>query len=260
MRTGNTMDIETYRAVLNQVVRRAHEGRNYIEEAVYRELTEPLSMTEEEDRLTREYLAGLKIRFGTPPEESSGEESSGDSGESSDSPDSDGGYLDFYLEDLKSLPQYSDEEILRITERAIEDDREAKDALIHIHLKDVVDIAKLYVWHGIPLSDLIGEGNLGLMAAVDLMSTLDSPEEAEGFIGKFIMDAMDAAIAADSEDRSGIVGMLERLEGIGKAAKELSEDLRRPVTAEELARESEFELEEIEEALRLTGKNLEGLI
>ena len=129
-----------------------------------------------------------------------------------------------------------------------------------MHLKDVVDMAKLYVYHGMSLEDLVGEGNIGLMMAVDLLGTLDSVDELDGFIGKTVMDAMDAAIERDGVDKNGIDAILERITGIGEAAKELSEELRHDITPEDFAKETDFTIEEIDEAMRLTGNAIEGLV
>ena len=42
--------------------------------------------------------------------------------------------------------------------------------------------------------DLIGEGNIGLMTAIRALTTLESPDEVDSFVGKMIMDAMDQAV------------------------------------------------------------------
>ncbi|MCR5777476.1 MAG: hypothetical protein K6G84_08695 [Lachnospiraceae bacterium] len=246
------MDIKQYKEVLNAAVRHAHEHHNYITEEKYQEFFAHLELDDDQDKLTRNYFTELKINFGE-----------WDGTESDDLPfdEEDGSYLKFYLEELDELPQYSDEEKQKIAKAAVEDDdAEAKKKLINMHLKDVVDMAKLYVYHGMSLEDLVGEGNIGLMMAVDLLGTLDSVDELDGFIGKTVMDAMDAAIERDGVDKNGIDAILERITGIGEAAKELSEELRHDITPEDLAKETDFTIEEIDEAMRLTGNAIEGLI
>ena len=246
------MDIKQYKEILNAAVRHAHESHNYITEEKFEEFFGPLNMDDAQKKLTRDYFAELKINFGE-----------WDGTESDDLPfdSEDGSYLKFYLEELDELPEYTDEEKKQIAKAAVDDDDDAaKKKLINMHLKDVVDMAKLYVYHGMSLEDLIGEGNIGLMMSVDLLGTLDSVDELEGFIGKTIMDAMDAAIERDGVQKNGIDAIIERVSGISEAAKELSEDLRRDVTDEELAKETDFTIEEIDEAMRITGNAIEGLI
>ena len=246
------MDAKEYKKVLDAAVRAAHENHNYITEKCFSDFFKPLELTEEQERLTREYFTGLNIKFG---------EWDGNDEDDAVLEDTDGNYLSFYLEEISGLPKFSEDEKKEIFRSAMEDDDDdAKKKIINMHLGDVVDIARLYVYHGMPLEDLIGEGNIGLMMAVDLLGTIETIDEIEGLIGKTIMDAMDAAIARDSEDKTGIEDVLEKLENISKAAKELSEDLRRDVSSEELARESGISIEDIEEAIRLTSGKIEGLV
>ncbi|SKB63038.1 hypothetical protein SAMN06296386_10332 [Lachnospiraceae bacterium] len=246
------MNVTEYKATLDRAVRLAHEGHNYLAEEEYQNLFGPLKLTEEQDALTRQYFETLNIKFG----EWDGEEEI-------DLPlDSENGnYLKFYLEELRELPKYSPEEKKAIIHSVYAgNDDEAKSKLLNMYLEDVVDIAKLYVYHGMRLEDLIGEGNIGLMMAVDLLVTLDSEDEVDGFIGKTVMDAMDAAINRDNEERDRMDKVVEKITEIGKAAKELAAELRRDVTPEELVDENEqFTLEDVIEAIRLTGNHIEGL-
>ncbi|MBQ9359593.1 MAG: hypothetical protein IJT96_00985 [Lachnospiraceae bacterium] len=104
-------------------------------------------------------------------------------------------HLHLYIEELDSLPSYTDDEIYEAKTRAIAgDDKEAEAVLMNHYLKDVVDMAKLYEYQEIPAEDLIGEGNIGLMTAIRALTTLESPDEVDSFVGKMIMDAMDQAV------------------------------------------------------------------
>ncbi|MCR5486721.1 MAG: hypothetical protein K6F35_04230 [Lachnospiraceae bacterium] len=245
------MNQDLYRKALDRCIRRAHEQHNHISEEDYRQCFDGLGMNETEDRLTRDYLGNIHIRFGEyAPEEE----------EEPELPEGDGTYLRFYLEELEGLPAYTKEEALQITARAMEDDGEAKKQLLSMHLKDVVEIAKLYVYQSLPLEDLIGEGNIGLMAGVDLIGCITDPGEAEGHLGSLIMDAMDAAIARDTDERQKFDDMLMRIGEIAEKAGELSGDYRRALTPGELAMETGFDEEEIREALRLTGNHIDGLV
>lgn len=248
------MEEKRYRETLEKCVRKAHEQHNYITEEEYSSFFEAAGMNEAEDKLTRDYLGGIKIRFGTyDPKEAHEEDELPLEHE-------DGKYLRFYLDELDELKKYSEEEIRDITEKAIENDKASKKELVNIHLKDVVDMAKLYVYQGVTLEDLIGEGNIGLMMGVDTLDCVDSADDVEGYLGKMIMDSMDAAIAADNDDREKLEKVLKRITDISEKAKELSEDLRRAVTPSELASETGIDIDDILEALRITGNNIEGLV
>jgi RNA polymerase primary sigma factor len=75
--------------------------------------------------------------------------------------------LDIYFDELRRIPLLSREQERTNAARAREGDQEAKDRLIRSNLRFVVQVAKKYKNCGLPLSDLIGEGTIGLMHAVD---------------------------------------------------------------------------------------------
>ncbi len=71
-----------------------------------------------------------------------------------------------YLRDIQSLPIIPEEEKGDLAKRAREGDLEAMHALVKTHLRFVVYVAKKYMNRGLPLSDLVNEGNIGLIKAV----------------------------------------------------------------------------------------------
>ena len=75
--------------------------------------------------------------------------------------------LSTYLAEISRIPLLSTTEEIRLAKRAQAGDREARRRLIVSNLRLVVSIAKKYLYYGLPLQDLIEEGNLGLMKAVD---------------------------------------------------------------------------------------------
>ncbi len=241
-----------YREALEKVIRRAHENHNHITEELYGEILGPVGMKDREDELTRGYLDSIGIRFG---DAGAGEYHEPEFTEK------DGKYLHIYLEELKGLPVYTDEQIREAKQKAVkDDDEEAQNILMNHYLKDVVDIAKLYIYQSLPAEDLIGEGNIGMMTAVKALATLDSIDEVDGFVGKLIMDAMDRAIYEDTDIRQQLDEMLVQINDINDKAREMSESVKRPVTASELSEETGIPVGEIKEALRLSGGQIEGLI
>ena len=77
----------------------------------------------------------------------------------------DEGSLDLYLRDISVFPLISREEEVRLAQRIRTDDQEALDTLVRSNLRFVVSVAKKYQNQGVSLSDLINEGNLGLIRA-----------------------------------------------------------------------------------------------
>ena len=73
------------------------------------------------------------------------------------------GSLDQYLRDISVYPLITREEEVRLAKRIRENDQEALDKLVRSNLRFVVSVAKKYQNQGVSLSDLINEGNLGLI-------------------------------------------------------------------------------------------------
>ena len=76
--------------------------------------------------------------------------------------------LQTYLQDISKYPQLSPPEELTLAQRARQGDAEAREQLIHAHLLMVVNIARQYQRPGVEMLDLIQEGNIGLIKAVDM--------------------------------------------------------------------------------------------
>ncbi len=75
--------------------------------------------------------------------------------------------ISFYLNDIKNIPLLTQDEEKKLAEEAVKGSLEAKNKLVKSNLRFVITIAKSYQGRGLELSDLISEGNLGLMTAVD---------------------------------------------------------------------------------------------
>ena len=75
--------------------------------------------------------------------------------------------LDIYLQDISKYPQLSPQEELTLATRAHQGDAKAREQLIHAHLLMVINIARQYQRPGVEMLDLIQEGNIGLIYAVD---------------------------------------------------------------------------------------------
>ena len=75
--------------------------------------------------------------------------------------------ISFYLNDIKNIPLLTQDEEKKLAEEAVKGSLEAKNKLVKSNLRFVITIAKSYQGRGLELSDLISEGNIGLMTAVD---------------------------------------------------------------------------------------------
>lgn len=138
-------------------------------------------------------------------------------------------------------------------------DMDAKQKLIEIYLPQVVDLSKLYAGQGALLEDLIGEGNVALTMAVEMLETASNAAEAQGMLGSMIMEAMENYITVNVQEKETGNKMAEKVNQVADQAKELAESLGRKVTIQELADETGMTLYEIKEAVQFSGDSIEDI-
>lgn len=233
---------------LEEVKKKAKEQGNCISEEQIKEFFSALSLTEEQLRMVYDYLKQHKIGIGTPvnPDDYLSEEEAD--------------YLDAYLKQLNELPEVSDGEKEAITLSAMAGDTDAQNRLIQIFLPQVAEIAKLYAGQGVFLEDLIGEGNIALTVGVTLLSALEHAAEAQGMLGKMIMDAMEDFIAEDAAEAKKDRELADKVNLVADKANELADDLHRKVTVEELMQETGMSRKSILDAIRISGDKIEAIL
>ncbi len=168
-----------------------------------------------------------------------------------------GGALAKYLEELSGHHPLSREEEIELSERIRNGDTEARDTLVQANLRFVVSVAKEYQSRGMPLGDMISEGNVGLIKAAERF------DGAKGF--KFISYAVwwirQAIIQALSEQSRVVRLPLNRvaeLHKISKASALLEREMERTPNTEEIARSLEMSPQEVAKAIS-TGRRHRSL-
>ena len=232
---------------LEEVRKKAKEQGNCISKEQVEDLFGPLVLSAEQLDMVYTYLHQRKIGIGEPmdPEEYLAEEEKD--------------YLDHYLEELKALPEMTDGEREAVTLSAMAGDADAKNMLTQLYLPEVVEIAKLYAGQGVYLEDLIGEGNLAVSVGVTMLGALEHASEAQGMLGKMIMDAMEECIMQNAEEVKKDKKILDKVNKVARAADELYEELRRKVSVEEVMQETGLRRRTIEDAVRMSGNKIESL-
>lgn len=232
---------------LQKVKELAKLSGNKISKAEVDEQFTNLQMDEEQMQMVYEYLE--KANIGVDKEIDTDALLTGE----------DTNYLQFYLEELKEIPTVTEGEKEAVTLSAMAGEEEAQAKLIEILLPEVVDFAKLYAGQGVLLEDLIGEGNVALTLGVTMLGCFENAKEALGALGKMIMDAMEELIVSYVAEDDVDQKIAERVNNIADKAKELAEALGRKVTKEELAEETEIDVEDIAEAIRFSAGQIEYL-
>ncbi len=232
---------------LEQVKEQAAGQGGWIGEEEVQEAFAPLGLSGEQLQMVYDYLVKHKIGIGAPvnPDDYLTEEEKN--------------YLQNYLDELESLPKATPGEKEAITLSAMAGDLDAQGQLAIFYLPDVVEVARLYSGQGVPLEDLIGEGNLALTAGVSMLGALERIDEAQGMLGKMMMDAMEELIQQQQTAEKADQKMTQRINKVLEAARSLSEELHRKVTVEELAQEAKLSEKAIREAVRLSGHQIEYL-
>lgn len=232
---------------LEQVKKTAKEQGNCISEDQVKEAFAPLKLSEEQIGMVYGYLHQHKIGVGEPvdPEEYLAEEEKD--------------YLDTYMEELRSLPELSEGEREAVTLSAMAGDTDAQSRLTEVYLPEVVEIAKLYAGQGVYLEDLIGEGNVAVAMGVTMLGALEHASEAQGMLGRMIMDAMEEYIQENAEEAKKDQRIADKVNKVADAARELAQELHRKVTIEEVMEESGLGRKVIEDAIRMSGGRIEDL-
>lgn len=165
-------------------------------------------------------------------------------------------YLSMYLEELSELNTKEEKERNILLEKIAENDPMAKSRLIESYLPKVVDIAKQFVNRGLALSDLIQEGNIGLMLTLDDLlqeSDLDSIEERlEQGIITVIEDAIEEVDSVKIANKQ----IVSRVNYLNEGARNLEEEMGRTVNIEELARYLEMSQEEVADIIRVSDDEI----
>ena len=168
-------------------------------------------------------------------------------------------YLTQYLEEVEQLEKLTDGEKEAVTMSAMAGDKDAQNKLVEIYLPYVAEVAKLYAGQGVFLEDLIGEGNVALAMGVTMLDCLEHPSEVQGMLGSMMMDAMEEYIKENANDKQQDQKLADKVNKIADYAKELSADLGRKVTPEELAEEKGVSVKAILEAVRLSGDKIDEI-
>ncbi len=168
-------------------------------------------------------------------------------------------YLEQYLaqlEEMESVPQQEQEAILL---SAMARDPQAKERLIEIFLPRVAEIARLYAGQGVLLEDLIGEGNVALAMAVEMLDCASDVSQAQGAVASAIMEAMETLIAGNLQEEKTGEKLAKKANDVLEQARELAEGLGRKVTVSELAEETGMTESRIREAVRITADRIDYL-
>ncbi|MBR6824580.1 MAG: RNA polymerase sigma factor RpoD [Firmicutes bacterium] len=156
-----------------------------------------------------------------------------------------------YLKEIGRVPLLSAEEEVELAQRMEEGDEAAKRKLAEANLRLVVSIAKRYVGRGMLFLDLIQEGNLGLIKAVEKFDYRKGYKFST-YATWWIRQAITRAIADQARTIRIPVHMVETINKLIRVQRQLIQELGRDPSAEEIAKEMEIPVERAREILKIS--------
>ena len=240
-------DERVFAQSLEKVRRLAREQGNCVSEEQVREEFAALDLSDAQLQMVYDYLSKHGVGIGEPPV--------------SDAflTEEERNYLQDYLDEIAGIPVCSDGEREACILSAMAGDRQAGQRLTESYLKEVADIARLYTGQGVPLEDLIGEGNVALSMAVSSLEGAPDAAGAQKKLVRLIMDAMEDFIRDHAENEKRDQRIADRVNRVADKARKLAGEYHRKVTPEELMRETGLSMKAIQDAMRMSGYKIEDI-
>ena len=156
-----------------------------------------------------------------------------------------------YLKEIGKVPLLSPDEEIELAKKIELGDEEAKKKLAESNLRLVVSIAKRYAGRGMQLLDLIQEGNLGLIKAVEKFDYRKG-STCSTYAPWWIRQAITRAIADQARTIRIPVHMVETINRLVRTQRQLVQKLGREATPEELAKELDMPVERVREIMKIS--------
>ncbi len=271
-----------FRAMLSEIKELAEENGNRLTREQIRDFFRESNLTQEQLEMVTAYLAGEKIQIEGYEKKQEAADTVLD-GEQSQSPESDWNQrqntgaagpgeeekkeagadaaetqpMEIYREELQHLETLSQAERLNLFWQAAAGEQTAKSSLTHAYLQTVYDLSKTYLYDRISQGDLVQEGNVGLLLALEELTPGQTLEEYEQFLFNRIQEAMEDAVQESQDLEEMGEKLAKRADQLKEAAENLKEELGRKVSIEELSAYLEMPMEEIKDILRMAGDEIQ---
>lgn len=146
------------------------------------------------------------------------------------------GDIELYLQEIGRYRLLTEEEEVSLSRRLLAGDRQAREEMIQANLRLVVSIAKCYSNRGLTLMDIIAEGNLGLLKAVERFNP-DSGRRFSTYASWWIKQTIRRALSSKVKNVRVPTYMAEMVSRWKRVSSELAQELQRAATPEEIADE-----------------------
>lgn len=251
-----------FREMLSELKAYADTKNNVLSKEEIKEFFKNAHLTDEQYEFIYEYLGSQKIavegyqKAASVPDEAPDREVLEESSQASREEDD---FLKMYLEDLaaSNIEEISEEEELALFNQAADGDAMAKSRLIEQNLKRVYDLVMEYSNTQLPKSDLIQEGNVGLILVMDALKRQKTLSGYREYMKKEIIQVLDDAEQEQKDFKHDDQQIVEQVNYLNEAIRNLEVDLERKVSLEELSAYIEMPAEEIKAILKMAGDEIE---
>jgi len=158
-----------------------------------------------------------------------------------------------YLKDIRPIPLLTPEEEIELSRKVKKGDKKARDKMIRANLRLVISIAKRYVNLGVPLGDLIEEGNIGLMKSVEKFDP-DRGFRFSTYAAWWIKQGVSRAIIDQGKMIRVPVYMNEEILKYKKVVEKLTHKLKRPPRVGEIAKRLKVPVDRVRELEKSIAK------
>lgn len=248
-----------FREKLGELKELADERDGHLTQEDVRKVFEGMPLKEEHYTMIYAYLAGEKISVegfeggrnaAAEETEPVPEEAEGETEESEPDP------LSFYYEELQEVEELSEDEKWKAFQLAAAGDQLAKARLTRCYLPTVYDLAKTYQYEGTPLGDLVQEGNIALMLALEELEVGSDAAEYEKLLYGRIQEAIEDYLQENRDMQDLGDHLAKRVDHLKEAVDNLERDLEHRVSVDELSAYLEMPREEILDILRMAGDEI----
>lgn len=243
------MERQEFQKKLEELGRLAREKENRLQTGEVREFLKDMELTEEQLEMVFAYLASqlVTVEGYVPAPEEQEEEAELTPEEQS--------FLEQYEKEMEYITFLEEAELAALCMEAEDTgDGGAKARLTEQLLPEVLRTARGFAGRGLPLGDLIQEGNIGLMLAMETLGLRAEGQSALDYLKQEIRTAVSQALEEQQTERQAGDLLAERLNRLSDGIRELSDELERKVSLEELSMFMDMPVEEIEDLLKLAGE------
>lgn len=165
--------------------------------------------------------------------------------------------LERYVKEIGNIAQADPAEELKLFSLAVRGDAGARSSLIELYLPLVCELASTFETADYPVEDILQEGNVGLLLAVDSMEEQENLAAYQACLMNAVSRYMQEVLQEQKELREMGEGMVKRVNHLNEAIHNLEEDLEHKVSIEELSAYLEMPEEEIRDILKMAGDEIE---